>query len=232
PAETPLILDPAELSRLTEEGDLAIPLSAERIQELAMAHRLDLLTSGNRVEDAERRLEVTANDLLPGLDLRATMATDTAGNSPTNFQVSRTDYSVGFDLDLPLNKLAARNAFRRALIDVDRARRDHEELRDEVVLGVRSTWRQYERALRSHEIQKRSVELAETRLDSTQMLLKAGRVEARDVLDAQEALVGAQNDLAAALVDYRVARLELARDMDILDVGDRGELKESFDEYR
>ncbi len=42
PAETPLILDPAELSRLTEEGDLAIPLSAERIQELAMAHRLDL----------------------------------------------------------------------------------------------------------------------------------------------------------------------------------------------
>lgn len=64
------------------------------------------------------------------------------------------------------------------------------------------------------------------------MLLDAGRVGVRDALDAQEALVSAQNDLAAPLVDYKMARLTLARDMGILTVGGKGELKESFDEYQ
>ena len=53
----------------------------------------------------------------------------------------------------------------------------------------------------------------------------------RDVLDAQAALLSAQNNLAAAIVSYRVARLDLAVNMDILYVSETGQLKESFDEY-
>ena len=230
--ETPLVLDSAELALLTAEGMSGIPLTAESIVALALANRLDLQTAADEVEDAERTVKVAANDLLPGLDLSASLDTQTAGNSPTNFQMDRTDYMVGFELDLPLDKLSERNSYRSALIDADRAKRSHEEMRDEIVYAVRSAWRQYDRAQRSYAIQERSVQLAKDRLDSTRMLLEAGRVEAREVLDAQEDLVGAQNDLAGALVDYKVARLELARDMGILAVGDRGELKESFDAYQ
>ncbi|MHC4788103.1 MAG: TolC family protein, partial [Planctomycetota bacterium] len=79
--------------------------------------------------------------------------------------------------------------------------------------------------------QRASVALAERRVESTLLLLEAGRAAARDVLESQEALLRAQNALAGALVDYKLASLELARDMGILTVGKRGQLEESFDEY-
>ncbi len=232
PTETGLVLDERELTRLTEEGVIVIELALEAIEQIALAHRLDLMSRGDRRDDAERKVEVAANDLLPGLDLSAGLAMDTEGEAqPLNFQADRLDLSAGFELDLPLDRLSERNAFRRRLIELQRAMRNHTELRDQVVRDVRNAWRQYERARRSYQIQRESVKLAERRVESTMLLLEAGRADARDVLEAREALLRAQNALARALVDYRVASLELARDMGILQVGEQGQLKEAFDEY-
>jgi outer membrane protein TolC len=52
--------------------------------------------------------------------------------------------------------------------------------------------------------------------------LQAGRVEIRDLLEAQEDLLSAQNALTGAAVDYRLAELELQRDLDVLEVGSDG----------
>ena len=56
------------------------------------------------------------------------------------------------------------------------------------------------------------------------MFLEAERegVQIRDVLEAEESLVSAQNDLTSALVNYRVAELELQLDMDVLEVSEKG----------
>jgi len=77
-------------------------------------------------------------------------------------------------------------------------------------------------ARESYRIQLEAVALAERRVDSTALFLQAGRAEVRDVLEAQEDLVNAQNALTAALVDYRVAELNLQRDMGVLQVSDDG----------
>ena len=58
------------------------------------------------------------------------------------------------------------------------------------------------------------------------MFLEAGRAEIRDVLEAEESLVSAQNALSAALVAYRVGELELQRDMGVLEVDEEGLWKE------
>ena len=71
-------------------------------------------------------------------------------------------------------------------------------------------------------IQAKSVTVARRRVESTTLFLQAGRAEIRDVLEAQEALVSAQNALTASLVDYRVAELELQRDLGVLEVDDQG----------
>jgi outer membrane protein TolC len=233
PTDTKLVLDPGELDRLLTEGVVAVDLPVERTEAVALARRLDLMTRADRVEDALRRVKVAANDLLPGLDLSASASVDNEGDSSVvDFQADRADFTAGFELDLPLDKLSERNTYRRRLIDHARACRDFQELRDQVIRDVREAWRQYLRANRSYEIQQKSVTLAEGRVESTTMLWEAGRrVQARDFLEAQEALVRARNQLASALVDYKVASLELARDMGILAVGDNGELEESFDEY-
>ncbi|MHC4481808.1 MAG: TolC family protein, partial [Planctomycetota bacterium] len=58
PTECSLVLDPAELNRLTEEGVVAVDLPTERLVEIALASRLDLMSEGGRVEDAERKIKV------------------------------------------------------------------------------------------------------------------------------------------------------------------------------
>ena len=67
-------------------------------------------------------------------------------------------------------------------------------------------------------IQRQAVKLAERRVDSTGLLLQAGRAEMRDVLEAQSALLSAQNSLISALVSYRLNELELQRDLGVLNV--------------
>ena len=44
----------------------------------------------------------------------------------------------------------------------------------------------------------------------------------RDILEAQDARVSAQNALTAAVIDYRLAELDLQRDMGLLQVDEQG----------
>ena len=111
-----------------------------------------------------------------------------------------------------------RNAYRRALIQAARARRSREGLRDRVVFEVREAYRRLERGRSSYQIQADGVRLAERRVESTDLLLEAGKANTRARLEAQDDLVRAQNALTLALVDYAVARLELERDTGILQV--------------
>lgn len=233
PTETQLELEAQELELLRREGVRVTSLPLDRLVEVALASRLDLMTACDERDDAARKVEVAANDLLPGLDLSAGLDVPTSGaNSPLAFSGEQTDFYAGFELDLPLDKVSERNEYRRRLIDLARANRNYVNQRDEVVREVRDDARESERTGRSYEIQKASVGLAERRVESTSMQLQAGRLQARDLLEAQTDLVNSQNSLATALVDYKVSILNLSRDLDILVVGPTGELKENFDAYR
>jgi outer membrane protein TolC len=56
------------------------------------------------------------------------------------------------------------------------------------------------------------------RVESTTLLLEAGRSTTRDLLEAQDALLQAQNNLTAALVSHAIAKLSFFRDVGILQV--------------
>ena len=62
----------------------------------------------------------------------------------------------------------------------------------------------------------------------TTEFLQAGRAAIRDVLEAEEALISARDALTSALVAYRVADLNLQRDMAVLRVSEDG-LWQEFD---
>ena len=50
------------------------------------------------------------------------------------------------------------------------------------------------------------------------MLLEAGRIAIRELRESQDALLNAQNDMTAALVDHTIAKLSFFRDIGILQV--------------
>ena len=58
--------------------------------------------------------------------------------------------------------------------------------------------------------------------------METGRAIARDVLEAQEAKIEAENALIGALVDHTVAVLEFERDIEMLEVDEWGQWREGI----
>jgi len=202
--------------------------------DLALENRSDLLTALFEVEDAQRKLRVAADGLRAEFNLlgRARAGERRAIGGATQdharLDPSQGSYSALLDLNLPLERTRERVAYRDSLIALERAVRKAQEVEDQVKLQVLNGLRGLLKARENLQIQMQAVELARQRVRSTDLFLQAGRAEIRDVLEAEEALLSAQNGVASALVSYRVSELELQRDMDILEVDSQGLWKESI----
>ena len=173
-------------------------------------------------------MAVAADALQAGLALTGTAEAGgrrtvaTAGSGNARLRPKKGTYTAGLLLDLPLERTAERNAYRDSYIVLARAVRDAQELEDQIKLAVRNLLRVLVQARESYRIQAEAARLAQRRVTSTNLFLQAGRAQIRDLLEAQEALVSALNARTAALVDYRVAELELQRDMGVLKIDDKG----------
>ena len=108
------------------------------------------------------------------------------------------------------------------MIDLEGAVRSYQDMEDDIKLAIRDGTRQLAQTRESMSIQSRSVVLARRRQRSTDLFLQAGRAEVRDLLEAQEALLSAQNALTAAIVNHRLAELGLQRDLGMLQVDGLG----------
>ena len=119
-------------------------------------------------------------------------------------------------------RLPQRNLWRAALIGVQATARSTELLEDQVRTQIRNAVRELNARRQDYQIQDDAVRLSERRVESVQLFLEAGEAQTRDLLEAQEALVQAQNARVEALVDYRLGLLALWRDTELLAVADSG----------
>lgn len=196
--------------------------------EVALKNRLDLRRSVGNVYDSQRQIPIAANALEMGLTLTGSGTTGGrrgfggATSSDAQLRLPRGLYMAGLNVDLPLERTAERNDYRNAYIDLEQSIRSLQQLEDQIKLSVRNSLRSLIEQRETIRIQAEAVKLARRRVDSTELFLQAGRAEIRDVLDAQESLVTAQNALTSALVGYRVAELTLQRDMGVLEIDAHG----------
>jgi len=216
PADAPVELEPASYE---DAGPLEI--SESRAAELALANRLDLQVALGGVYDAQRQVVVAADSLRAGLTLGGTARvsdTDDVGD----ILFDRGNYAALLTLDLPIERTRERNNYRNRLIDFERATRSVQSLEDQIKLATRNELRNLLESRETLKIQAQSVVVAEKRVRSTTLFLEAGRAEIRDLLEAQDSLLSAQNGLTRAVVDYRIAELELQRDLGLLAVNEQG----------
>ncbi len=228
PTDAPVVLDGNDLTALAEAGIAEqTRVGYEEAMAVALSRRLDLKNALGRIEDAERDVIVAA-DALKG-DVRLVGGMNVRSMPPAHagrFMFHEGLYEFGLEVDLPLDRLNERNAYRSSLIDYDAALRSYMEQVDTIKQSIRQSLRRLRTTQQTYEIQKNSVELAKRRVSSTQKLLDAGRANTRDVLESQDALVTAQNALSQALVAHRIARLEFQRDMELLEVDEHGQIHE------
>ena len=222
-----------ELAIIPVALELDMPdIEGAGVLEAAHRYRLDLQTARDRIDDARRGVDNARNGLLPGLDLTAQGQATNPEDNPARKLNSRTlTYSAGVTLDLPIDRLPERNAYRRSLIGFERAQRAFEELQDRVTADVQEDVRSIRTAQSSLRIQQESISLAERRLDLASELLRqsgaggAGRAggntprpDARDLVEAQTSLLQAQDTYEQARADLQVQVLQFLRDTGTLRV--------------
>ena len=219
PTDADIQLEQNELKVLEYIGISEPDFTPDVATETALLQRLDLANTMDRIDDVARKFMLAADGLGPELNL--TGSTDVDSKEKTDFdrlQFHEGTYTLGLSADLPLDRKAQRNAYRQSLIALERRQRQFDEDTSNVKLDVRQAYRQLQESAESYEIQKNSLELAEKRVESTSMLLEAGRATTRDLLESQDALLEAQNNVTRTLVDYTIAKLSFYRDIGILQV--------------
>lgn len=212
-------LDQNELRSLEAMGITEPEYTLDAAIETGLVGRLDLASSAEKIDDAVRKVMVAADGLGAELNLSAGANVGSSGDTDfTRLQFHNGTYSLGLDADLPFDRKAERNAYRQALIDLQQGRREHEENVARVKLDIRQAYRQLRETQERYRIQKNSLELARKRVDSTAMFLKTERAQTRDLLESQDALLEAENELTDALVGHTLAKLNFFRDIGVLQV--------------
>jgi len=223
PADAQVALEPPDVENIG-------PLEIDETTALGLAfeRRFDLMVAQGKVYDAQRAVVVLADalgaelTLFGSAELGGSRSISTAASDDTKLRTDKGIYSALLTLDLPFERTAERNAYRNGFITLERAVRDVQILEDEIKINIRNKLRDLLESREGVQIQARSVKLAQKRVKSTNLFLEAGRAQIRDLLESQEALLSAQNALTTAIINYRVAELELQRDMGVLQINEKG----------
>jgi outer membrane protein TolC len=219
--EVPSADAPVELVPASYEDAGPLEMDQMVAVELALDNRLDLRGAIGAVYDAQRQVVVRADALRAGLTLGGSVGlADDDDDGSLSFDGAR--YGALLSMDLPIERTAERNAYRNSLINLERATRSVQALEDQIKLSIRNQLRTLLESRESLKIQAQSVVVAEKRVRSSTLFLEAGRIQIRDLLEAQDALLEAQNSLTSAIVSYRIAELALQRDLGLLKVNEKG----------
>jgi outer membrane protein TolC len=220
PLGTTVSLTDAALGELKDLGPVPVLVTEHDAYASAIQHRLDLRNHIDRFEDSQRKVKVAANRLKA--DLRFVADAAIASDPPddyANFDFDHYRASAGIELDLPVDRLRERNEYRASLIAFERQIRALALALDDVRDNVREGLRNLQQIRQSYVIQTSAADVAQRRVEAATLSLQAGRAQIRDLLEAQNALVDAQNAVTRTLVDYHVARWRFLIDIGVLDTG-------------
>jgi outer membrane protein TolC len=116
------------------------------------------------------------------------------------------------------------------LISLERSSRSMQQLRDQIVADTRDALRLIRSAEISLDIQRKGIELAKLRLDNANERLRQGKSDNRDVVDAQNALLQAQDAFEQAKAVLQIQVLKFLRDTGSMRVDpDSGSLGQAMD---
>ncbi len=216
---SPILLDPNALNAILD-GDMEMPgYTLEEAIDIALKCRLDLMNTSDQVNDALRKVELAAEGL--GIQLGITGRARMGSRPDTDFtriQFHEGSYALGLTGNVPLDRLLERNAYREATITLAKHQRGREQTVARIELEVREAYRRLEEEAESYQTALKSLELARTRVKVSPLLWAGQRMNTRDLLEAQDALLAAENSLTNARTNYAIVKLEFFRDIGVLNV--------------
>jgi outer membrane protein len=120
--------------------------------------------------------------------------------------------AVGLTLRVPIfDGFATRSRVRQAQVDILQNKEDQRSLENSLNLSNENAKLQLQNSLNTITSQRENVKLAEEVYASTQNNYKNGLAGLTDLLDAENALTEAQNSHSQALLNYKLAEIQLIK---------------------
>lgn len=207
-----------ELNAFELDGRTDIP-SISEVVDLGIQYRHDLMNTRAEVMDARRQVEIAANALKARLDLNVSGDLVDAGGL-------NDDLNVSVDFKTPIDQVAERNAYNVALIAYQRAKREYMAQEDFVKQQIRNSWRQLKVSAEQLEIDRQTVRNAALQYDN--IATSPNQNDNLSLLNALSTLLQAQNSLVNDWITYETTRLNIFRDMGIMNIDQSGLWQDKF----
>lgn len=208
PIETPITLPKTEF-QVTPQALSETPNTANRTEYLLLEKQEQLLTYQKKSIIAEYypKLSLSANYNYIGQGPEMPWFKKPADD------VYWSDYSsIGLNLSIPIfTGFGTRSRVRQADVDLRKIQVDKEETKLSLDLAYKNAVTQIENSLITIKNQKENAQLAQEVLDNTRNNYYQGLAPLTDLLDAENALVEAQNNYTSALLDYKLAEIQLIK---------------------
>ncbi len=191
------------------------PPSLEEALQQAYANRADYLAAQARLRALEFERRAAAAERLPSLEVNADY-----GDIGPNPLRSHGTYSVAANLRIPIfqgGRVRGQVMESEAALEQQRARAD--DLRARIYYEVRTIFLELNSSGTRVKVAQNTVELARQQLAQAQDRFRAGVSDHLEVVQAQESLAIAQEDLIASMYEFNTAKAGLAR---ALGVAERG----------
>lgn len=214
-------------------GLVPVEISMDEALATALVQRLDLMNQRGFLADDWRNVKIAGDDLRSVLNLGATETIRTRDNRPFEFDLKNSTTNLNLQLDLPFNRMAQRNAFRRALIDFRAGKRQLTEFEDRTIkFNIRNELRDLELARVQYPISVAQAALAAEQVTSIRLSLSLGipNVRIPDLLDALDDSRNALISVANARIGYIVQRSRFALDLEQMQLDEVGFWPDIYDE--
>lgn len=123
------------------------------------------------------------------------------------------DFSaIALNLNIPIfTGFGTRARVRMAQIDIDKNKVDRDDTKLALDLAYKNARTQIENSIITIANQKENVTLAQEVLNNTQNNYQQGLASLTDLLDAENSLIQSQNNYSSALLEYKLAEIQLTK---------------------
>ena len=195
-----------------------VPVAVDQLQSMkvALERRPDYLSKKVEIENRGIELRVAKNQLLPVLDLEASLGSNGLGGNYANDldTLGSADYynwGGGLALSIPLGNRLARSTYKRRKLEVERALIELKDLEQDIIVQIRGAVRDINSDLERVRAARVARKLASEQLSQEQKRFDVGRATTHDVLEYQDDFAQAQKNEMSAMVDYLQSLVALER---------------------
>ncbi|MES2650711.1 MAG: TolC family protein [Bacteroidota bacterium] len=209
PVNNPIILPETELTEVTQ-----LPQFTDSIA-LANRTEIKLLDNQDKLLALQRKAYVA--EYYPSLALSGnyTYSSQSGGFdflSSNNSAIGFGSSAVGLTLKVPIfNGFLTRSKVRQADVNIKKAQQDRVETKNSLNMEYENAKIQLRNSLNTITSQKKNVDLAQEIYHSTQNNYNNGLATLTDLLDTETSLTQAQNSYTQALLNYKIAEIQLIK---------------------